>query len=53
MRFKFLAVIALASFIGLSGCKGESTNTNANANKANTATLKRLLRLTKPKLKML
>ena len=33
MRFKFLAVIALAGFIGLSGCKTES---NVNANKANT-----------------
>ena len=35
MRFKFLAVIALAGFIGLSGCKTES---NVNANKANTNT---------------
>ena len=37
MRFKFLAVIVLAGFIGLSGCKTES-NTNVNANKANAAT---------------
>lgn len=37
MKFKFLAVIALASFIGLSGCKGES-NTNVNANKVATPT---------------
>jgi hypothetical protein len=37
MRFKFLAVIALASFIGLSGCRGES-NTNVNANKVATPT---------------
>ena len=38
MRFKFLAVIALAAFIGLSGCRTESnTNVNANANKATPA----------------
>ncbi len=29
MRFKFLAVIALASFLFLSGCKGDA-NTNIN-----------------------
>ena len=37
MRFKFIAVVCLAAFLMLSGCKG-SDNTNANANKTNVAT---------------
>lgn len=38
MKIKFLAVLALAAFLFLSGCGGAAPANNANANKANAST---------------
>lgn len=35
MKVKVLAVLSLALFLGLAGCRGGNTNTNANATNAN------------------